>query len=269
MASMYTAKKYGSYLLSGMLPSIFFIMGLLLLGDLIIGIVFLFIGIFGSSIFSTFLTRHAFTQMMEGQGLVTLTLDSTGVVIPFITKLAAPFIHGTLKGKEADGVYNRDMVGYLTAPKKGNMVSVPGSCFDDGKARSYLEMPTEDEKADYLFRMDQYPCFFYNRNIDAYLSKDSLSTFEKEVFTKNNSLFILKKTQQLSSDVRDFARYIVEHAKPKSGGIFGGKGWMIIIVLAIVIIIFALLFGPALFNTLSGAAQNTGSVLPSGGGPIN
>jgi len=255
----------GSYILSGMLSTIFFLIGLMMF-DLIMGLIFMFVGIFATMIIGMLITRHAFTEMMEGSGLCTLTMDSTGLIIPFITGMDAPFIHGKLKGKETDGVYNRDMVGYIGEPQKRRLIEISGDCFKDGQKRKALLMPTEKERSDYLFRIDQYPCLIFNKNIDAYLSKDSLSTFEKEVFTKNNSLFILKKTQQLSSDIRDFARYIVEHAKP-GRGILANKGLLVIIVIVIVVIIFALVFGPAILNAISGSMQG-GSVLPSGG-PIN
>lgn len=266
MITINKAKKYGAFLLTGMLPVIFFILGVSMF-DFITAILFIFIGIFGSTIIGSIMLRNAFTQMIEGSGLMTLTLDSTGVVQPFITTLDAPYIHGTLKKKEVDGVYNRDMVGYITPAAEGKLHKIPGEFWNDGKDRTVLEMPTEEEKTDYLFRMNQWPCFFFNKNIDAYLSKDSLSTFEKETFTKNNSLFILKKTQQLSADVRDFVRYIVEHAKPKRGGLFQNKGLLAIILVIIMIVIFVLLFGPSILGAITGAA-NQGAVLPSGG-PIS
>jgi len=266
MINVMKIKRMGSYILAGFLPAILFLVGILN-GDIILGLILLFVGMGISMMLGLVITKHAFTQMLEGEGLCTLTLDSTGLIIPFITKMDAPFIKGTMKGKEAEGVYNRDMIGYFTQPQEGKLIKIPGENFKDGEDRTYLKMPTEKERLDYLFRMDQYPCLFFNKNIDAYLSKDELSTFEKEVFTKNNSLFILKKTQQLSSDVRDFARYIVEHAKP-GRGILANRGLLIIIVIVIIIIIFALLFGPAILQSVQTTMQSGGGVLP-GGGPIN
>jgi len=267
MMNMFKVKKWGGFILCGMLPIILFMLGTGM-SSFIYGVIFMFVGIIASSVLASRLMRHAFTDMLEGSGLCTFTLDSTGIIQPFITTLAAPFIHGTLKGKEVDGVYNRDMVAYITPPVKSKMIKIPAEFWKDKKERTVLIMPSEKEKSDYLFSMNQWPCFLFNKNTDSYLSKDELSTFEKDLFTKNNSLFILKKTQQLSSDIRDFARYIVEHAKPKKGGILENKKMLITIVLIIVFFIFALLFGPAIYNTITGAASNSANILPSGG-PIN
>lgn len=267
MMNLFKAKKWGAFILCGMLPIIFFMLGTGM-ASFLYGIIFMFVGIISSSVLASRLLKHAFTDMQEGTGLCTLTLDSTGIIQPFITTLAAPFIHGTLKGKEVDGVYNRDMVAYITPPVKTKHVRIPGEFWKDGKTRNCLVLPEEVDKPDQMFRLNQWPCFLFNKNTDSYLSKDELSTFEKDLFTKNNSLFILKKTQQLSGDIRDFARYIVEHAKPKKGGILENKKMLVVIVLIVVFIIFALLFGPALYSTLTGAASNAGNVIPSGG-PIS
>lgn len=263
--NVYKVRKWAGTFISGFFPVFFFIIGVMFF-DYFMGIALLFVGIVLGSLVSNILTRHAFSDMLEGQGLLTLTLDSTGVIIPFITGLKAPFIHGKLKGKETDGLYNREMVHYLTKPRKGNVAEFTDP--ESGKLRRFLELPPDDDKPDKIFSFGPYPCFIFNKCIDAYLSKDALSKFEKDIFTKHIALYILKKTEELGEIIRDFARYIVEHAKPRKFSLMKNKWIIYVIIIGIMIVLF-MLFGPALIQVFNNMLSNGGGLIPNnGGGPI-
>lgn len=263
--NVYKIRKWAATFINGFFPVFFFFVGLLYF-DFYLAIALMFVGIILGSLVSGLLTRNAFTDMLEGKGLLTLTLDSTGVIDSFITGLKAPFIHGYLKGKEVDGLYNRDIVHYLNTPTKGNVVEIED---EKGKITRWLKLPEENKKPENLFGFGPYPCFIFNKNINSYLSKDSLSTFEKDVFTKQHALFILKKTEELGQNIRDFARYIVEQARPKKLSLLQNK-WLLYVIIIAAVIVLMLLFGPALFQAFTNFGSNAGNLIPSGGGgPVN
>jgi len=262
--NFYKVRKWGGIFINGFFPVFFFFVGILYL-DLMVAIVLMFLGVLAGAMVSNRLTKHAFNEMMEGAGLLTLTLDSSGLIIPFITSYnKPPYIHGHLMGKETDGIYNRDLVYYLSDPKHAKHFSIED---EEGNLHTFLELPNEEEKTDHVFSFGAFPTFIFNKNIDSYLSKDSLSTFEKDVFTKQHALYILKKTEDLTHSVRDFARYIVEQTKPRGLGLFGNP-WIKWIIIGGLVILLMILLGPTLMDVFTGTVSSSGGILPSGG-PIS
>ena len=68
--------------------------------------------------------RHAFTAMLEGKGLLTLILDSAGVIGSFNVQVDTPKMKGILPGKNAttiEDIYDTDMQHRLIVPKDATM----------------------------------------------------------------------------------------------------------------------------------------------------
>lgn len=264
--NLFKVRKWAGIFVNGFFPVFFFFVGLLYY-DFIVAIVLMFIGIILGALIFNKITKHAFTDMLEGAGLLTLCIDSPGVIVPFITTFnEPPYIKGLLGKKEVAGVYNRDLVHYLHKAKEAKLIELEDET--TGKITRYLKLPDEKEKHDSIFSFGPYPTFIFNKNLDSFLSKDALSQFEKDIFTKQHALYILKKTENLSQAVRDFARYIVEHSKPRGGSILSSP-WLKWILIAVGIVVFLVLFLPLILDAISGF--DAGGILPSdsgGSGPI-
>jgi hypothetical protein len=219
------------------------------------------------AILTNLMLRHPLTQLIEGKGMLTLTLDSTGFIETFLVSAEnQPFVHGMFRKKNVETMFDRDITQYLIPPQKtrlvdATMIDVNGRVI--GK-RKVLLMPTQKEKADYLFAFGNYPTFIYNKVVGTFLPKSLLSNFEQNTFTKHAVMYLLKKTEELSASVRDFARYIVEQIRPKKGWLAANK-WIIYVIIAAAVILFIVMFAPSIMNSLQGTKLPG---LPSSGGVV-
>jgi hypothetical protein len=265
--NLYTVKKWVLMFLSGVIPTVGFIILVYSGFGLIYSMMFVFIFALLMVFLSSRMLKHPLTELIEGKGMLTLTLDSTGFIESFLVSAEnQPFVRGIFKGKTVETMFDRDITQYLIPPQKGRLVDAI-MINAEGKAvgkRKVLIMPTPAEKADYLFAFGSFPTFIYNKVLGTFLQKSLLSNFEQHTFVRHAVMYLLKKTEELSASVRDFARYIVEQIKPHKS-FWEGKKWIIYVILAAAIIIFIILFLPSILNTLGGTKTPS---LPSGGGAV-
>jgi hypothetical protein len=266
--NMYVGKKWVLMFLIGVIPSIIFIM-CIFSG---LGLVYSMMLVFISALFMVFLAskmlRHPLTGLIEGKGMLTLTLDSTGFIESFLVSAEKqPFVRGIFKGKQVETMFDRDITQYLIPPQETRLVDAT-MINSQGKAvgtRKVMLMPTPEEKADYLFAFGSYPTFIYNKVLGTFLQKSLFSNFEQHTFVRHAVMYLLKKTEELSASVRDFARYIVEQIKPHKS-FWEGKKWILYLLLIAAVIIFILLFLPSILSTLGSGGISLPSV--EGGGAV-
>lgn len=262
--NLYSVKKMGIYFMMSIIPAIVFVTMIMTGAGIAFSLVLIFVMAFLMIILANLMLKHPLTSLIEGKGMLTMTLDSTGFIETFLVSAEQPFIRGKLgKNKEVETMFDRDIAQYLVPPQEGRLVNAT-MIGNDGLIkgeRQVLLMPTPTEKADYLFSFGTYPTFIYNKVLDTFLQKKLLSNFEQTTFTKHAVMYLLKKTEELSSSVRDFSRYIVEQIRPKKSWMERNR-WLIWIVIGVGIVMFALLFIPAIL-------ENMGNVsLPGLGGGV-
>lgn len=262
--NMFSVKKYAAYFVMSFMPAMAFFISLLYLDYFTaVGMFFAFMAL--AIVVGTIMVSHPMMQMIEGKGMLTMTWDSTGVIESFLVRADAPFVRGIFRKKLKETMFDREIVNYLIPPQEGKMVEA-SMLNAEGKIvgkRKVLLMPTQQEKPDYLFSFGSYPCFIFNKSLDNFMQKSLLSNFESNTFVKHMVLHLLKKTEDLSMHVRDFARYIVESTRPKKGW-FAGNRWIIWLIIAAAVITMVALFVPALLETISGGVG--GLPIP---GPVN
>lgn len=201
------------------------------------------------------LLRHAFTEMLEGKGLFTMILDSTGLIRSFNTQIAAP----KMQGGYQDGIedtYDMDLLHRLLIPENATLTQATTFKKDDkgnlqlGEIVDVLVLPNKEEKHNVQFAFENRPTLIFNAVMGKYLSRDAISKFEKDIEIKHNALNVLKKVINIDEHFRNFGRYIGETLKPKGKGIFASPLFKYIIIVAIVImiVIIMLMFVPGLLT---------------------
>ena len=264
--NMFKVKKWGCYFLLGYLPVLMYMLVMLQTYDLILSAFVAIIGIVLAGVLvNIILMRDAFIKMLEGAGLLVGTLDSTGFFQLFTVNVDPPNIRGQYGPKrKVDTVFDRDMVLNLLVPKKGTLVKA--TMIDENGTPcgtvEVLKMPDPKERQDNMFSMLSRPMFIYNKIIDSFLSKQVLSKQEKEVMIKHAALNLLKKTENLSNNIRDFARYVVEQTRPRMGFLQGRGKWLLIIAAVVIVIILMALIGPSLLSFGSSAGSGGGLHIP-------
>ena len=189
------------------------------------------------------ITKNPFTDFLEGKGLLSFNLDSTGIITAFISKIDAPYIKGKLFGKQVKGVFDRQIATQMSPP----IVSKhPAKVNDDGSITITID---KNEFAHARFAMSQYPVLLYNEQLETFITKDMISKMEKETFAEYTILYMNRVTEELTRLFRDFGRYVVELTKPKSSI---WSNWIIWVLLIGGIGILAFLFLPKVISYIQG-----------------
>lgn len=246
----FVVKKWGALILSGFLPSIFFFIGLTFYSFLI-ALILLMVGVLLSVFVASKLLSNPFTLMVEGKGLLTMNIDSTGVIRPFIVGLNQPYVIGKLQREMVNDVYDREAVLSMAAPiKAGQAVTsdkLNNESEEDKKDPGLYLRLTNDDFNKSRFGMYHYPVLIYNNQVKSMLTKEFLSGQEKQAFAEHGVLYLNRKMEELTGHIRDFGRHIVELTKPKES-IFKNKVFLVILIGFVVLMM--LLFGKPLLNSI-------------------
>lgn len=271
MINAFKIRKIAALALGGLLPVLFFVIGAQFYG-FIIGIATLVVGLIMSYLAANMLLKNPFSDMLEGKGLLAFDINSTGVISPFIVSVVNNKVrfYDKKSGETIEDTFDRETVHMLNVPKKlqSSKTVVDGNDI-------YLKM-NQDEFNKGRFSLYQYPVLLYDSLLKSVLTKDMLSENEKEAFAEHGILHLNHNIKDLGTNVRDFARGVVESLKPKAN-LFAQ--WWVWLIIGIVVLVIIGLFAPAVVNaigglggdaaaqaiqTAGGAASNSGAVTPLG-----
>lgn len=193
--------------------------------------------------------RHAFTNMLEGKGLVTLVLDSTGVIGSFNVQVDAPKMKGSVRGiPDIEDIYDTDMLHRLMVPQNASMTQAVTFEKDENNQLKFgdevdvIVLPPKEKRYDFLHMFENRPVFIFNKVMNKFLSRDALANYEKDIEIKHNALNILRKVQETDTNFRNFGRYVAETSKPMKPSFFKSKYVKYIIIAAVVGLIMFIIF---------------------------
>jgi hypothetical protein len=279
MINPFKVKKMGALFLAALLTTICFYIGLTFY-SFWIALVLMGCGLTVSVLLGGILLKNPFTDMLEGKGVLSFNIDSTGIIQPFLIRIAQPYLHGKLNGKNIKDVFDRKAVFTLTAPKK---VEKKGWWNTKGKVPEGAEcnaVGVEDKEKKggivyYLsekvlnasrFGFYQWPCMIWNDHLKCFITKEYISNLESTSFAEHQILYMNRQMEDLTAHTRDFGRYVVEAIKPISG-IFRSPWFWIILVVFIAIMI--ILFLPAIIGEAKDMmASAAGNIAPSPSGAV-
>ena len=221
------------------------------------------VGILVCLIIGVIMLKNPFSLILEGKGLLALDFSSSGVIRPFIVSVQQPFIKGNFNGEPLEDVFNREAVYQLAVPEKqGKAYIIQGKDKEGKETKGVAVVLDEDAYNKARFAFFHYPVLIYNSQLKCFLTKDMLMEREKEIFSEHLLLYLNRKIEELTSLIRDFARYIVELTKPKTNWLAGKWGIIIMIVLGIILLA---MFAPTIIDSLkgSGIGAAVGSTLPN------
>lgn len=266
MFNVFVVKKWSSLLLSSFLGAIGFVVGNIYYG-LWGGFGFFGGALLLSLVIGNALLKNPFSCLLEGKGILAITMDSTGILQPFIFHVMSPFMVAKLNGMPIRDVFDREAVFQMAEPKVSPRFAIP-----DGTGGISIDLSVQDFNES-RFAMFHYPVILYNAQNNSVITKTDLAEMEKTSFAEHGVLYLNRQMEQLTSAIRDFGRYVVETLKPKTD--FLKSKWVIIILVIFVVIMLAL-FGPSIIETIGGvsssggdalatATKSTAPVIPQGG----
>ncbi len=288
MLSFYRFKRYAFYILLLAIPFLLFMILFLMMG---LKRIYLGDGIYATMIspidtliciMATLITggiiiaigsrmlRHPLISMLEGKGLLTFILDSTGLISAFNVVVNAPRLLGKrpgMKNIELDETYDVDIMHRLVFPKnapltKGYMMSRDEQGRPIFEEKMVLMLPDEEKKHDTLFRFESSPVFIYNKVMGQFISRNQLANNEKDMQLKHSSLNILYKLQSIADQFRDFGRYAGELTKPKQSGLFAKMPWLKWVLIGAVILVIIMIIVMFIPGFTKGFGNLGGNIIP-------
>lgn len=249
----YTLRKYAALMFAGAFSTMAFFIITRFYG-LLWGIGGFLIGLFISLLLGNMLLKNPFSLLLEGKGLLVIDLESTGIIKPFIVMLKSPYIQGNFDGAKIKDVFDRNAVYQLSPP----IINEIPAEVKNGKLVLRLD---ETQYNQSKFSMLHYPVLLWNNQVKSFITKDFLSSQEKEVFAEHGVLYLNRIMEELTSVVRDFGRYVVELLKPKES-LFKNKIFWIILVGGLILL--GALFLPKIIGLIQGktsaAIGSTGAI---------
>ncbi len=250
----FVIKKNTALLLNSMISTMFFFMGIQFYG-LLWGVLFLVIGSIIGIVLGKLLLANPFSSMLEGKGILTLDISSTGILRIFVVAVNPPHIQGKIGNKIIKDVFNREAVFSLAPPIDAE---INAEQITKGKNKGGIKIEIgEEELNKSRFGLFHYPLLIHNSQTGSLMTKDQFSEQEKDTQAEHLALYLNTTMQELTSHVRDFARYIVESLKPGKG-IKGGK-WILLVVIFIILIGLGIVFLPAIMNAAGPVGSSIGS----------
>lgn len=243
-------KKWLALMMAGVFPMAAAMFILFTNGDVVLSLASGFVVVMVMVLIGTKIYSHPTMAVWEGDGILGLTHDSTGNITPFLLKVETPYLYAQIGKEKITTTFDRESVNYMMPPKAGTIRR------EDGKV--ILELDETDYKNS-LFSLTGMPTLFFNKHTGAFMTKEMLSTMETTTFVQHLVLQLNRRTDELSSHIRDFARYIVEQTRPKES--FWSQPWFMGLLVVGSIIIFAVLFGPAILGQGATAAKSVGGLI--------
>lgn len=233
-------KKWGAFAFCGLVPMALSLGFLFTTSDVIVSLIAGMFGMVVMIIVSTKIYGHPLMAVIEGDGILAVTMDSTGVLTPFLLRVATPYLTGNIGDEQLRTTFDRQTVNYLMNPKQGTIGFGP-----DKKLIITLD---EAEYKNNIMNLGGIPTLIYNKHMGAFMSKEMLSKAETETFVQHLVLHLNRRTDELSSNIRDFARYIIEQTRPQSP--FWKKPWFIAVLIIIMVVGVAIFMGPKILEQL-------------------
>jgi hypothetical protein len=239
MPNTFKVRKYAALLLASLLPVIFFYTSLITTHNLTYAYAFLGGGVLISCVVGVKLLDYPLRGLAEGSGLGIFTFDSTGLVRTYLAKISPPYLRAKIGGSYVNTAFDRNTVNYLIPPQAAEI--------EQNENEIIIRLPKKDYTKTMFSFTGTYPLLFWNTTLGEFYTKDMLSKLELQTFVQHLTLYLNRKVDELSNNIRDFARHIVEQTRPKTDIFHSKLMWVIVIV---VIVIVAILFLPQLVKSI-------------------
>lgn len=263
MVNMYFGLRTASYFIASLFPVIMFVTILLTVHDIILAVMAALITAFLAAVLGRVMTGNPYIAMLEASGLLVLSLDSTGIVTPYVAKVDSKRLHLNTKKGFVSSVYDRAIGFYLRGGKKALFSDVKeqetkkdvltGKVTVTGE-KEFLEirLPKEDFSKSYFNLMDK-PMLFYNEKTETFLTKQALSDLENTILADYLSLVVLNKVQALGTQLTALTKVFSDYFKPVSILRMLDNPWVkgfVLIITIIGIAVVVIMFGPQIMEVL-------------------
>lgn len=263
MLNVFKLRKWGGLLFMGLFTVICFFIGLKFY-NFWIALILMGVGLLVGILVANLMIKTPFRDMVEGKGILVANLDSTGILRFSLVGLQSPYIAGKLGIDKIKDVWDRSTVAQIAAPVRNR---IKAEKIVRGEKKGGIKIVLDErEYNEARFALFHFPLLIWNNQIKSLITKDFLAEKEKGTFAEHGILFLNRRVEELTSQIRDFARYVVESTKPKKS-IWQNK-WILIVIIFFVVLML-IMFLPVIINALKGVWGNAGGAVSNAFGSNN
>jgi hypothetical protein len=304
MFNSYVIKKNIALLIVALVPLIVYVV-FSTFYNMILGIISFVLTLIIVIPLAGLLMRHPFRSIIEGEGLLALDLNSTGVLQPFILQKKGEWVSNEPKGIMR--LYNRRNVHYMKPPLKAEYYDLTTIEFNDVtniqmeamglnpdepqdidkikkfvdeiKNNWYYTIPDNDTLSEYnlivypkqkatdlRFQLESYITFLYNDNLKDFLTKDDIQNIEAKGIIFNKLEYASRKAEAIGVSMQNFGRYVMANLGQGFGN-FLNSPWVKWALIAVVILIIIIAL-PTIWEFFQTTYGNVGNVVAPDGGNL-
>lgn len=255
MAIPYKIKKTFGFALTGMIPLFVFVVCGLLQMPILESMIFALLAVLASAFVGMAIIHHPLLDIIEGRGLLTISLSSTGISRIFNTRvIAGTQLALKVNGKWYSQMYNRTIGWYLNKVEKAQAINTEGGL--------ELKLPTE-KKAINTWAFEGRPMLIWNEKAESFLDKETVAEMENTIMTENLSLGLMNQVNKLREDMHQFTRHFSDLFNPSFLKELLSSPWARAIGVILLVIIIGMFLAPEITEFL-GMVSPEGEV-PGGG----
>lgn len=255
MLNPFKLRRYAAFILLGFLPAFGYMVGTMFYNNLWLGIGLTMVCYLVGAITAGVIIKNPFTAMLEGSGLLVLDISSPGMIKPFLVALKGNYIKGKTGRQPIRDVFDRETVHSMTPPKwSSDKLAFIKTGVEKKENGLQFTLSEEDYNAS-RFALFHWPTLIYNGQTNSLITKDWLSTQESASFANHTILFLNRQVEELTSVVRDFARYVVEMTKPRGSWLENKWLWIVVVI---ILIVAGIIFIPRILTVASDAGSAGG-----------
>ena len=197
--------------------------------------------------------NHPFLKVLEGEGLPILSFGSSGIIQPYLATPRTPEMSFTIFGKKITQMLSRP-AGFSLRPAKPAVL-------EESADELVIRIPKKNIE-DKVFNVLGRPGFVYNEATATLITKDLLSEKERGLFVDHNALYIVRKIEEVSSNIKENADLAIALLGKKKMNI---PPWLIYIAIAGAVLLLLYLAWPSIQGFLGGVS-GVGSKAVGGAG---
>jgi len=246
----YAWKRIVSYVISGLIPFMVFVIMNLLYKDFVASALVAFISVFLCVFIGRALTAHPYINMLESRGLVVFGINSSGIIQPYTAAVNLPYLD-LMKKNPLRTIFDRKIAFYLMRPKRAEL--------SENEEHVLMTVPKPKHTA-INYSMQGTPVFLYNEKLNSFITKEFLSENENSIMTEHLTLVLLDQVRSFRKSVQDLTRHVVDQFAPnKFWGILKNP-WVMAMIIIVVMVLVVMLVLPQLPKMLGYASSAASSI---------
>ncbi len=195
------------------------------------------------------LLKNQWTKIAENQGIPVLTFGSGGVINQYIAKPKNPEeLTFTLHGKKITIPISRQAAFYLRPPQDANYTTT--------QDKIIIEIPKKDAEKN-IFTIFGKTGFVFNEQMGTIITKDFVTDREKDLYLEHNALYITRKIEEISKNIKENADYAIALLGRKKLDL---PDWAKLILVGLGLAVIIYFAWPIITSAISGASSGAAKV---------